>query len=185
LRAPSSPLRGEQPPAQAARAGGIGLLRNLPGRPPRRADRAAGPPVLRRLPVPPGVQVAAAAPAAAVPRVRARIARTRAWTVRRGGSARGSARGGRIRRGFRPRRARRPTLHRLTVATAPRASRAEKERVVRDFVRLCEIESPSGRERAVADAVADELRQIGLQPTEDGTGAEIESDAGNVLARVP
>src|SRR2546421_720340 len=27
LRAPSSPLRGEQPPAQAARAGGIGLLR--------------------------------------------------------------------------------------------------------------------------------------------------------------
>ena len=73
----------------------------------------------------------------------------------------------------------------MTVATAPRASRAEKERVVRDFVRLCEIESPSGRERAVADAVADELRQIGLQPTEDGTGAEIESDAGNVLARVP
>ena len=34
-------------------------------------DRAARPPVLRRLPVPPGVQVAPAAPAAAVPRVRA------------------------------------------------------------------------------------------------------------------
>jgi tripeptide aminopeptidase len=73
----------------------------------------------------------------------------------------------------------------LTLATAPRASRAEKELLVRDFVRLCEIESPSERERAMADLVADELRSLGLEPAEDGTGAETGSDAGNVLARMP
>lgn len=68
---------------------------------------------------------------------------------------------------------------------APRAGAAEKERMVREFVRLCEIESPSGRERAMADAVAGELRALGLQVEEDASGAETGSDAGNLLARVP
>jgi tripeptide aminopeptidase len=68
---------------------------------------------------------------------------------------------------------------------ALRAGSAEKERMVREFVRLCEIESPSGRERAMADAVAGELRVLGLQVEEDGAGAEAGSDAGNLIARIP
>jgi tripeptide aminopeptidase len=66
-----------------------------------------------------------------------------------------------------------------------RASDAERERVCEDFVRLCEIESPSKRERAVAAAVAAELRALGLEVEEDGAGAETGSDCGNLLARVP
>ena len=75
LRAPPPPLRGEQPPSQAPRARRPRLQRHVAGRPARRGDRAAGAPVLRRVAVPPRVQVAAAAPAAAVPRLRGRRAR--------------------------------------------------------------------------------------------------------------
>jgi len=66
-----------------------------------------------------------------------------------------------------------------------RASAAERERLLVDFVRLCEIESPSQRERAMADAVAGELRAAGLEVGEDSSGGETGSDAGNVLARLP
>ena len=69
--------------------------------------------------------------------------------------------------------------------SAPRATSAERERLLADFQRLCEIESPSQRERAVADAVAGELRAAGLEVEEDSTRAETGSDAGNLLARVP
>jgi tripeptide aminopeptidase len=72
----------------------------------------------------------------------------------------------------------------LTAAVAPRATRAERERLHQDFVRLCEIESPSGRERGVADAVLAELRAAGLTPEEDSSAAETGADAGNVVARV-
>lgn len=54
-----------------------------------------------------------------------------------------------------------------------------------DFVRLCAIESPSRRERAVAEAVAAELRALGLEAEEDASAADTGSDAGNLLARVP
>ena len=53
------------------------------------------------------------------------------------------------------------------------------------FVRMCETESPSLRERAMADAVAAELQDLGLDVEEDGSGSETGSDAGNLLARVP
>jgi tripeptide aminopeptidase len=65
------------------------------------------------------------------------------------------------------------------------ATQAERERLRADFVRLCEIESPSGRERAMADAVAADLRGAGLEVAEDATGRETGSDAGNLLARIP
>jgi tripeptide aminopeptidase len=71
------------------------------------------------------------------------------------------------------------------VPTAPvRATSADRERLLADFVRYCEIESPSGRERAIADAVRADLEALGLEVTEDGSGAETGSDAGNLLARV-
>jgi tripeptide aminopeptidase len=72
----------------------------------------------------------------------------------------------------------------LTATVARRASRAERERLRQDFVRLCEIESPSGRERAVADALLAELRGAGLAPEEDASAAETGADAGNVVARI-
>jgi tripeptide aminopeptidase len=65
------------------------------------------------------------------------------------------------------------------------ASTEERERLLADFIRLCEIESPSGRERAVADALIADLRGLGLEPEEDDTGPATGSDAGNVYARVP
>jgi tripeptide aminopeptidase len=65
------------------------------------------------------------------------------------------------------------------------ASAQERERVVADLIRFCGIESPSGRERAMADAVAAELRELGLEVEEDGSAPETGSDAGNLLARVP
>src|SRR3954466_5494345 len=69
--------------------------------------------------------------------------------------------------------------------THPRASAHERERVVEDFVRLCEIESPSRRERAMADAVTADLQSLGLEVGEDGSAGETGSDAGNLLARIP
>ena len=66
----------------------------------------------------------------------------------------------------------------------PHAAPPERERLIADFVRLCEIESPSLSERAVADAVTAELREIGLDVEEDSSGADTGSDAGNLLARI-
>jgi tripeptide aminopeptidase len=69
-------------------------------------------------------------------------------------------------------------------ADAVRATREERERMLADFVRYCEIESPSRRERAIADAVTQDLRALGLEVHEDDTGAETGSDAGNLFARI-
>lgn len=65
------------------------------------------------------------------------------------------------------------------------ASTEERERLLADFVRFCEIESPSGRERAMADALTEDLRGLGLEVEEDDSGPETGSDAGNLLARIP
>jgi tripeptide aminopeptidase len=66
-----------------------------------------------------------------------------------------------------------------------RATPEERERLLADFVRLCEIESPSRQERAVADAVTAELRGLALEVEEDRSGSETGSEAGNLLARLP
>ena len=68
---------------------------------------------------------------------------------------------------------------------ARRATLAERERLREDFVRLCEIESPSFRERPAADAVAAELRAAGLGVHEDASAQETGCDCGNLLARIP
>jgi tripeptide aminopeptidase len=72
----------------------------------------------------------------------------------------------------------------VTVRALQSASSAERERLLDDFVRLCEIESPSRSERAVADAVKAELERLGLTVEEDDTASETGSDAGNLLARI-
>ncbi len=73
----------------------------------------------------------------------------------------------------------------MTSAVAPRASFEERERLAEDFVRLCEIESPSRSEREVADFVAAELSACGLDVHEDDSAAQTGSNAGNLLARLP
>ena len=54
-----------------------------------------------------------------------------------------------------------------------RATAAERERLAADFVRLCEIESPSRDERAVADFVTAELRACGIEVYEDDSAAVV------------
>jgi tripeptide aminopeptidase len=68
---------------------------------------------------------------------------------------------------------------------AARSTAAERERLGDDFVRLCEIESPSRDERAVADFVSRELRACGFAIAEDDSAAATGSNTGNLLARIP
>jgi tripeptide aminopeptidase len=72
----------------------------------------------------------------------------------------------------------------VTVRSLQSASSAERERLLDDFVRLCEIESPSQHERKVADAVKADLERLGLQVEEDDTAEETGSESGNLLARI-
>jgi tripeptide aminopeptidase len=53
------------------------------------------------------------------------------------------------------------------------------------FVRLCEIPSPTGSERAVADAVLGELREHGVEVREDGAAQAARAGAGNLIASLP
>jgi tripeptide aminopeptidase len=52
-------------------------------------------------------------------------------------------------------------------------------------VRLCEIRSPTGEEREVADTIAAELGALGLEVGEDDAAGPAEAGAGNLLARLP
>jgi tripeptide aminopeptidase len=65
------------------------------------------------------------------------------------------------------------------------AGAAERERLVSEFVRLCEIASVSKDERAMADAVTAELGSLGLEVEEDASRSETGANAGNLLARIP
>jgi tripeptide aminopeptidase len=59
------------------------------------------------------------------------------------------------------------------------------QRMLDRFVRLCEIASPTGDERAVADAVLAELRELGVDVREDGAAGPASAGAGNLIARLP
>ena len=64
-------------------------------------------------------------------------------------------------------------------------STEERERLLAEFIRFCEIESPSGRERGVADALTEELRGLGVEVEEDNSASRTGSNSGNLLARIP
>lgn len=59
------------------------------------------------------------------------------------------------------------------------------KRLHETFVRLCEIRSPTGEEREVADTIAAELRVLGLEVSEDDAAGPAEAGAGNLIARLP
>jgi tripeptide aminopeptidase len=69
--------------------------------------------------------------------------------------------------------------------SAPRADALERRRLHDVFAELCRIESPSGRERACAQRIAQELRALEIEVHEDGAGAAAGSDCGNLFARIP
>src|SRR6476659_9722740 len=56
--------------------------------------------------------------------------------------------------------------------------------VVPLFTELAALPSPPGEEREVADRVAAYLRDLALDVDEDGAGAQVGSNAGNLYARV-
>ena len=59
------------------------------------------------------------------------------------------------------------------------------DRLLDRFVRLCEIASPTGSERAVADDVLAELRSLDIEVSEDEAAGPARAGAGNLIARVP
>jgi tripeptide aminopeptidase len=62
---------------------------------------------------------------------------------------------------------------------------ASRSRLHDRFVRLCEIRSPTGEEREIADTVLAELRALGVEAEEDDAAQPAGAGAGNVLARLP
>jgi tripeptide aminopeptidase len=62
---------------------------------------------------------------------------------------------------------------------------SDAQRMFDRFVRLCEIASPTGEEREVADAVLDELRGLGVDTAEDSSATPAHAGAGNLIARIP
>ena len=65
------------------------------------------------------------------------------------------------------------------------ASEVERRRLNETFARLCAIPSPFGSERRCAEAVARELRTMGLGVEEDGAAPVAGAECGNLLARIP
>jgi tripeptide aminopeptidase len=65
-----------------------------------------------------------------------------------------------------------------------RATDADRERLNRTFADLCRIDSPFGRERACAEWVTGELRELGLEVEEDDAAAGSGAECGNLLARI-
>ena len=62
---------------------------------------------------------------------------------------------------------------------------ADDQRMLDRFVRLCEVASPTGSERAVADALLAELRDLGVDVTEDDSAGPAQAGSGNLIARIP
>ena len=61
----------------------------------------------------------------------------------------------------------------------------ERRRLHNTFEALCRLESPTGRERPVADWLTRELQGMGLSVEEDAAGDVAGSDSGNLFARIP
>ena len=62
---------------------------------------------------------------------------------------------------------------------------ADDQRLLDRFARHCEIASPTGSERAMADTVLEELRDLEVEAFEDDSAEPAAAGAGNIVARVP
>ena len=70
-------------------------------------------------------------------------------------------------------------------ATASRVGALEQRYLGATFAELCRIESPSRHERACAQYVVAQLRDLGVTVEEDGAAVATGSDCGNLIARIP
>lgn len=61
----------------------------------------------------------------------------------------------------------------------------EGSRLHERFIRYCEVRSPTGEEREIADTLAAELRAMGLDVAEDDAAETARAGAGNLIARSP
>lgn len=59
----------------------------------------------------------------------------------------------------------------------------DKQRLLANFLKLVNINSPSGREAQIADVLEDELRELGFDVIRDDAGPKSNSDTGNLIAR--
>lgn len=73
----------------------------------------------------------------------------------------------------------------VPVPAVRRATADERAALQEHFRALCAVRSPSGDERACADHVTSVLRGLGLSVAEDGAGAVLDGNAGNLLCRIP
>src|SRR4029079_10662846 len=64
-------------------------------------------------------------------------------------------------------------------------SPVEGSRLHERFVRYCEVRSPTGEEREIADTLAAELGGMGLEGTEDDAAPAAQAGSGNLIARSP
>lgn len=64
------------------------------------------------------------------------------------------------------------------------ASEVERRRLNDLFAELCAIPSPFGRERAMAERVAGDLRALGYEVSEDDAATETGAECGNLFARI-
>ncbi|MBE0475991.1 MAG: M20/M25/M40 family metallo-hydrolase [Coriobacteriia bacterium] len=68
---------------------------------------------------------------------------------------------------------------------ARRAEETAEDRLLRTFLELVRIDSPSGRESAVADYCEDALAAAGMAVTRDDSARMTGSDTGNLVATLP
>lgn len=66
----------------------------------------------------------------------------------------------------------------------PRAD-INEERVIREFIGLAEIASPSFREKEIGEYIKYRFAKLGLEVEEDETGERIGGDCGNIFVRLP
>jgi tripeptide aminopeptidase len=72
----------------------------------------------------------------------------------------------------------------VTAGAAPARAALQHRYLSTIFAELCAIPSPSLSERACGERVSEELHALGLDTAEDGAGAAIGADCGNLLARI-
>lgn len=66
-----------------------------------------------------------------------------------------------------------------------RPPQVNQDRLVQTFLRLTQIPGQSTNERAVADAIKDEVALLGLEAVEDKAGEAIGGNSGNLLVNIP
>ncbi|MDD5604231.1 MAG: M20/M25/M40 family metallo-hydrolase, partial [Eubacteriales bacterium] len=63
--------------------------------------------------------------------------------------------------------------------------RADRKRMVSEFISLAEIESLSLKEREMADKLISVIKEMGYEPCEDDAGERAGGNAGNIIFSVP